>query len=1302
MTLAVNAALVVLALQVLRLGVWPTVLVVALIGVLLCHPTVRLFLEFAVPNYLEGDKSTERDEAKKDALHGRLAQLASRERSTVETKGRMDLSSLPTPLQPELAKIMQLVKRDFVQYWYDPITFGDEAFPDEAIASLEHVIAQVSMRLEQFRRANVATELSLTVLSVLVAALRRRRTAQGDIAAGAGLGLWASSEARIESLRTSMSTLLLQSLPHEDRRSPALVTMLTEIFTKQIWETLQSQSDPDVLNQYIVQYGQKSPGTAITAMALGEVPTKVEAVAEKSAAAAMRAPDLASSVLKETPHVASSVTSTLGSAVAVSVPAVAEASEQTAGVLKEAYSALANAAVGEAPGHSATSELGAAASANALDDAKARPSAPRDSVPKPGAARELPAKPSQARESPAKPSQARASPAKPSVPRDRAPVDLLSGPESPTRSLPPTPSSAPVKAPESWPEAHAQAKEDAQAALASSRRSLPEPAASKAPFAEDPMANPWAEKTARKELPDDYRTERPSLPSRPSDTAQLKGGPHEGALIDTDLLDLSDDLQRPGPPALPMDIPKEMKEPPLPPSLQQSKRNSGLAYEPRRSQSPRLPHVRDLLASRDASLLDPFEAYLQQIDPATDRRPEGIALLQLHANLDALVQTADHHSTTPELFESDVRAIFKAAYDALPEHETPPAAPNAQVRAAIRTALDGALTTPAGVEPVQRAVLARLQQLWEASHAPKLKYEPRQKPPSRPSSRTGVARVRSPELARTVSPSADAGITTITVVDVSANAERAGPVDMRTLQVLVSIEDSSSNAGGYVLLRSWAQFEALQAELERMYAQRPADTVLSAPPPPLPSLRAKSSQAACEAIQSYLVALLAPLDGVAWYSTTQAVQRFVDKTRADEEPARIKSANLMTSLGGVGRSFASGVAGAAGTARKGIGQGIGQIGAAAPVAANAPVRIGAGLSRGLFGNKEGRSSLDGDRPLYEVRRERSSFDGRSSEGRAADLPRPPLPTRAKNSQPLERSTESVTEGASDAKDALEEKDANEAKEPHEAPAAKDSVESTAEAHSTTPSAAPSAALVDSDASAKRPLPAPRKPVEKPAPKPAPKPVEKPVASTPASKPVASKPAEKSAPTASKPASEPHAAPLPDGQEEAESLAPQDVDAILTAVFAVVHEAFNLQGSWTLRRGLLRVLEQVVRTTYSTSVVSTLVYFASMLSLPALVSWFEVLRTTLWPNGVWNAESAPPRTPAEKAATAKEAREVVLSYTPTQAAYAIGMGGKQTCMDALATVHDVVTDPVVSLDLHLALVLRVLDLAMGTASGDRGL
>ena len=50
MTLLVNAALVVLALMVLRLGIWATVLTVALVVLLLCHPMLHTFLELAVPN----------------------------------------------------------------------------------------------------------------------------------------------------------------------------------------------------------------------------------------------------------------------------------------------------------------------------------------------------------------------------------------------------------------------------------------------------------------------------------------------------------------------------------------------------------------------------------------------------------------------------------------------------------------------------------------------------------------------------------------------------------------------------------------------------------------------------------------------------------------------------------------------------------------------------------------------------------------------------------------------------------------------------------------------------------------------------------------------------------------------------------------------------------------------------------------------------------------------------------------------------------------------------------------------------
>lgn len=1260
MTLVANAALGVLGLMVLRLGLWATMLTTALVALMLCHPMVHTFLEVTVPNRLVSDQSTARDEAHVRALQGRLTHLAQQPKNTLQGQGRMGLDTVPEELRPELTQLLALIKRDFIQYWYDPLTLGDTTFPREAIGSLEHIISQVSLRLEQFHRTNVATELSLTVLSVLVAALRRRRTAQGAEAAGAapsaagslGPGLWKSSAERIESLRASISTLLLQSLPYEDRKSPALVQLLTEVLTKQAWETIQSQSDPDVLNQYIVQYGKKSAGTAITAMALGEVPEDVEAAAQRSA----------DSMLQSAPDLASSVSSTLGSAVAVSAPAVAGAAEQTAGVLQEAYAALAGAVAGDEasmPQEAPAAQDASGATPASEQRAEARPAAaatqPKTEAPaeakRPTAQTEAPDSRRAAAQAeairkarmpsttppPALPKRSTAAEAaRPAAADTSAPATA----DTSRASSPAKPSTAPLSAPPSDPPRPASTPADDQ-----------EPMRDLLSF-DDDTANPWSDDPAQ------------AAPAKTAPSFAL--GPHQGALVDPHLLDLESELDGP-PPARPMDIPREMREPPLPQSLKQSKYDTR-AYEPRRSHSPRPVAIGDVLASRDPEQLDPFESYVTSIDSthtAQRRRPEGAVLMQLHANLDALARTADHHSTTPELFESDVRAILQHALDMLPEHETPPATRGASVRPAIRAALDRSLSTPASMSSVQQAVLARLQQLWDAytAHtAPRrLAYEPR-RPPSRTSS-TGVARVRSPELQRNVA--STEGITTISVVDVSANAERAGPVDVRTLQVLISIEDVASNTGGYVLLRSWAQFEALHAELERMYAQRPADTVLSAPPPPLPSLRGKSSPAACEALHTYLSALLMPQNGaVAWYSTTQAVQRFIDKTRAEDEPLR-KNTNLMSSIGDVGRSFASGVAGAAGSARKGLGQGIGQIGAVAPSAANAPVRLGTGLSRGLFGAKEPRS---GGAVLSPASSARSSFDDRTLLDASTELPKPPLPARSRTSQPLEHHDTGSDSGRGAASDSD--------KPPHsETPR---SAEARTQPETRNGAAVPAAKRAPAAGAAKpAPTQSPRKASDTPGDKASNKPNDKP------------KRAEAATTT-------------PSTADEAENLSPQDIDALLTAVFAVVHEAFNLQGAWTLRRGLLRVLEQVVRTTYSTSVVSTLVYFSSTLTLPALASWLEVLRTTLWPNGVWKSESDPPRTAAQKQATAAEAREIVLSYTPTQAAYAIGMGGKQTCMDALATVHEVVTDPVVSLDLHLALVLRVLDLAMGTASGDRGL
>ncbi|WFD00114.1 hypothetical protein MYAM1_002860 [Malassezia yamatoensis] len=1233
MTAWLNAALVVLSLLVLQTGIWATVLTVSFVGLSLCHPTVQTFLEVTVPSRLTSDQSTKRDEANIDALRGRLSDLAARKPVTVSDRNNADLESIPKEIRQELTAILALFKRDFLHSWYDPISFGAEKFPDQATDSLTHVIVQVSLRLEQFRRTNVATELSLTVLSVLVAAMRERRNnarVNMDQALSTpppiakGLGLWDDSQARIDSLRTSIWTLLLQSLPHEDRRSSALVTMLTEILTKQLWELLQSQSDPDVLNQYIVQYGRKSANTAIAAMALGDVPAQVEQAVQNSV----------SQTVATSPELASNVGSTLSSAVAVTAPAIAGAAQQTTGVLQEAYSTLA-----EAVGQEATGNTDASTDAN------------RAQVQAPAATSDALHDKQPARNS------------------DTKAEHLGSVPDKGTRAIPKHNSRKDTQIPTTLPSDRSNIESNQH----DSRPNL----------REEPMINPWATHSHPQ------NKDRPSTETLQSESKEVEGvsqmptGPHQGALVDTQLLDLSNDLDR-KPEALPMDIPPHMQEPKLPPSLQHSKYDTNLAYEPHRSRSPKNLSISEVLASRDPDILDPFETFLQQIDGshrAQDRTPEGMVLMQLHANLDALTRTADHHATTPELFEQDVRAILAQTLRHLP-NDCP-----STVRQKIQSTMDEIHVEPSSVSQIQYAVVSRLGQLWDAFHAQK-SSKPLVSQPRSTDSTAQFAQTSARPSEKPLTGSFTEGITTISVVDVSANAERSGAVDLKSLQVLISVEDTMSNTGGYVLLRSYAQFEALDWELDRMYAQRPADTVLRGPPPRLPTIRGKSSPSACDALQQYLVMLLMPKDGqVAWFSTTQAVQRFIDKTRAEEESPRNRTPNLITSIGGVGRSFASGFVGAADSARKNLGQGIGQIGNVGPNAVNAPVRIGTGFSRNLFGSRENRTSSNASSP-------RTSFDERGGTDSVSEFPKPPIPAQTRSKQAAQRTDPRLKTARGEAKHREESVRQAENARPTSTASSSDVALSRTQSpellsanktlvnehHSDRLSTRPD------DHSGVPPLP-PRSETSEPR-----RAAAEPITTSSNSTQDASQKQDFTA--------KPEAASPLSAAQEAEDLAPEDVDALLTAVFAVVHEAFNLQGSWTLRRGLLRVLEQVVRTTYSASVVSTLVYLASMLSVPALGSWLSALRISLWPDGRWRENSQPERSFEQKQATAAEARQVVLSYTPTQAAYAIGMGGKQTCMDALITIHDVVTDPVVSLDLHLALVLRVLDLAIGTASGDR--
>lgn len=612
------------------------------------------------------------------------------------------------------------------------------------------------------------------------------------------------------------------------------------------------------------------------------------------------------------------------------------------------------------------------------------------------------------------------------------------------------------------------------------------------------------------------------------------------------------------PPALPMDVPRAFEEPPLHPNLQKSQLGETRPELQRRGSLP----LETVLQDRTSDEYAAFESYLQG---SPDGSLEGLVLLQLYANLQAVGDA--YQGSDPELFASDASAVLETAAFMLED------VPNKKVRTAISAVLKRPLRSSKDLGAVKDAINARLSKMYNEYRMTTgtLAYEPR-----RPSSANSRAK----------SPSAGMSAPRcVSVLDVSNNADSSDTVDLRTFEMLITLEDANAtdtDRSGYVVIRRWHQLESLHAELTRLYAQRPDDSILQHAPPRLPAVRGKTSAEACAAVESYLGGLLSPppedTAGMI-YASAQAVHRFIDKTRADEPAALARrQVNLMSSIGGMGRSFASGVAGAAGSARKGLGQ----------IATPTPLWNSANVS-------------------YAPRREKPKPPSRPSS--AGDGP-PVLPPRS-SSVPQDTSEPTKLNRT------------------EEAP-------SSAHAGTVSASSSPTKATAE--------LPA--------------------------------------VPT------DAHAPPRPntDAKQAAST------DALVRAVFSVAYEAFDLQGAWTMRRGVLRVLEQVVRTTYASTAASSVSYMASSLSEESLVSWCDTLSDSLWPGGVWSTEPSPTPTAEERTRNAAKAREVMVEYAPTQA-LALGLGGRQLCVDAIASVHSVITDKTIARDLQLAILLRALDMGI---------
>ena len=116
MTLLQSGATVAVTLLVLRTGIVNAVLVLACAVLLLCQPMVRTFLEVEPARGSMG-----RTESLLGALAGHRepsSELPKDGKAGKSEETRMTISSLPPQLQPEMQRILGLVRRDFIQYWY--------------------------------------------------------------------------------------------------------------------------------------------------------------------------------------------------------------------------------------------------------------------------------------------------------------------------------------------------------------------------------------------------------------------------------------------------------------------------------------------------------------------------------------------------------------------------------------------------------------------------------------------------------------------------------------------------------------------------------------------------------------------------------------------------------------------------------------------------------------------------------------------------------------------------------------------------------------------------------------------------------------------------------------------------------------------------------------------------------------------------------------------------------------------------------------------------------------------------------
>ncbi|CBQ71671.1 conserved hypothetical protein [Sporisorium reilianum SRZ2] len=1292
-----------LGLALLTVGLWNALLVVAFSMLLVCNPWVRTLLElpsvdgkrglstFDPARYLLSSKSSSAEQVSTD---DELLAEATDDDSIMQTDQLYTLAVMPDALRDSSQTLIRFVVRDFVQGWYDSLTFAHPNFPISAEANISHTAASIYLRARQLKSANTAAELLLTVQSVLLSSLRRRRASSqyATGAASSARSTWPSTAARVDALRKAVRKLLSRNLAHAERSSPVLMLLLTEIVAKQAWQVVQTIGDPDFINQKIVEWAEPASETSLEAQAIS--PEELERLKSLDTAAleTQAAEALRSSVAENQPT------------------AAADRGDASAATAASSH-LLAQSTLSSSP----------AAAAHAPASQPPRPQAP----------------------------QTLAENGRPATQTSNVDPRIAYDPASRSAgsSQPPRPRITPPR------KANSTGPLSALGGFATGALGALADAAERAV---DVVGGTVDEFGNLLMVPADPSTRnRPGGGGSPSNSTDASPRRRYMLLAERDENESSPVRGRPadsGAPAYHLDMPSGVDEPPLPDSLRQSMRPSNdntLAFsipdtpertsmdahsivapapvaaalnlssrdsfsidEVEEDEQASLAAMHDLLSDRTSPAYEAFENFLEHPDNRFCGQNEGESLLRLHTQLNTLASIMEFATLDEQTFRADASTILTKALEQLPS--ALPATHDGQRAVLVRRSAQQVLTNLEWcanmdvVEPLRENIIARLVQLYKAylvgsgqrtQAQQQAQQQSAQSSPSTTRFAAALPRTESPEpnqlrafLDRENRPSFSSQDSERPAIRYEPRRKTTAPTGVTAVQPGVqtpprapSVPPAQAQAGAPVMgpplgpsrpMSVPPRVPSAPPKAQQMVVPSTTPTAAASPVSSQNPTRTSTDSTSTTSIISITdisanaestkpvdvrtFEVMISVEGVADPSDTASVtspdgfvlvRRWHEFEQMDAEIQRQpRSSNRLPRLPAVkGRRSAD--------VCRLLEAYLWEL----LLPANRGQLAGVGGAKRFFDRTRAGASAE------DLRRKGrpGAFLGGIGKGIVSGVGmvgKQAVRTGATGVQALSSATgvRNGADGAAEGMSPLRSGSVTEA--------------STLRSGSTPDGAAtrvvPTSPVVDSASSTTSAFVSRTN-------SPSPSPSRRPAA---ASTTTAMHP---NTTTATRRTSE---------------LSARHLDMLLSSIFAVADEAFNLQGGWTLRRGMLRVLEQVVRTTYATSIVAGFNNTAASLNVDNFAKWIADLTRTMWPDGRrWGSEIGTPdekraRTAAEMQRTAERAREIVVSYAPAQAGYVLGPGGKVACVKALAEVHATLMDPITAGDLGLTVVLKALDMA----------